>query len=115
MQDLASVTDRGRPLGWRDVDRDFKLRMAKAGLSALRFHGLRHTNATLQFEAGIHPKVVQERLGQNDIGVTLDTYSHVTPRSNAMPRGGWTRCSAITRQATATAIRATSAGPRSHR
>ena len=28
---------------------------------------------------GIHPKVVQERLGHSNIGVTLDTYSHVVP------------------------------------
>ena len=78
-QDLVFTTDRGRPLGWRDVDRDFKLRLAKAGIKAIRFHDLRHTNATLQLEAGIHPKVVQERLGHSDIGVTLDIYSHVTP------------------------------------
>ncbi len=32
---------------------------------------MRHTNATLQREARIHPKVVQERLGHSDIGVTL--------------------------------------------
>jgi integrase len=28
---------------------------------------------------GIHPKVVQERLGHASIQVTLDTYSHVAP------------------------------------
>ena len=28
---------------------------------------------------GIHPKVVQERLGHASIRITLDTYSHVTP------------------------------------
>jgi integrase len=28
---------------------------------------------------GIHPKVVQERLGHSTISVTLDTYSHVAP------------------------------------
>lgn len=78
-QELIFTTDQGRPLGWRDVDRDFKLRLAKAGIKAIRFHDLRHTNATLQLEAGIHPKVVQERLGHSDIGVTLDIYSHVTP------------------------------------
>ena len=78
-QDLIFTTDRGRPLGWRDVNRDFHLRLAKAGLPAIRFHDLRHTNATLQLEAGVHPKVVQERLGHSDIGVTLDIYSHVTP------------------------------------
>jgi len=38
------------------VNRDFHLHLAKAGLSAIRFYDLRHTNATLQLEAGIHPK-----------------------------------------------------------
>lgn len=28
---------------------------------------------------GIHPKVVQERLGHSQISVTLDTYSYVLP------------------------------------
>ena len=28
---------------------------------------------------GVHPKVVQERLGHAAIGITLDTYSHVMP------------------------------------
>jgi len=30
-------------------------------------------------KAGIHPKIVQERLGHSSINVTLDTYSHVLP------------------------------------
>ena len=30
-------------------------------------------------EAGVHPKVVQERLGHSTITTTLDTYSHVIP------------------------------------
>jgi integrase len=29
--------------------------------------------------AGVHPKVVSERLGHSGIGMTLDTYSHVMP------------------------------------
>jgi integrase len=28
--------------------------------------------------AGVHPKVVQEDLGHSTIGVTLNTYSHVS-------------------------------------
>ena len=28
---------------------------------------------------GIHPKIVQERLGHSTIAMTLDTYSHVVP------------------------------------
>ncbi len=30
-------------------------------------------------KAGIHPKIVSERLGHTNIGITLDTYSHVLP------------------------------------
>ncbi len=28
---------------------------------------------------GVHPKIVSERLGHANIGITLDTYSHVLP------------------------------------
>jgi len=28
---------------------------------------------------GVHPKIVQETLGHSQIGLTLDTYSHVVP------------------------------------
>jgi len=28
---------------------------------------------------GVHPKVVQERLWHANVGITLDTYSHVMP------------------------------------
>lgn len=45
----------------------------------IRFHDLRHTHATLLLKAGIHPKIVQERLGHSSIYVPLDTYSHVLP------------------------------------
>ena len=51
----------------------------KTGLPKIRFHDLRHTAATLMFKQGVHPKVVQERLGHSSIVQTLDTYSHVIP------------------------------------
>ena len=44
-----------------------------------RRRDLRHTCATQPLQAGIHPKVVSERLGHASIGITLDTYSHVMP------------------------------------
>ena len=43
-------------------------------------HDLRHTHATQLLKAGVHPKVVSERLSHASIGITLDTYSHVMPR-----------------------------------
>ncbi len=30
-------------------------------------------------DMGVHPKIVQERLGHHDIGTTMDIYSHVLP------------------------------------
>jgi integrase len=33
----------------------------------------------LALQAGIHPKVVSERLGHANISITLDTYSHAIP------------------------------------
>lgn len=69
----------GRP--WTaDVARGHWRRfLARHGLPPLRLHDLRHTNATLLLEAGVHPKVVQERLGHASVTLTLDRYSHVTP------------------------------------
>ncbi len=30
--------------------------------------------------SGVHPKIVSERLGHADIGITLSIYSHVLPQ-----------------------------------
>ena len=53
--------------------------LKRAGLPMIRFHDLRHTAATLLLTRGVHPKIVQERLGHSQISLTLDTYSHVLP------------------------------------
>lgn len=44
----------------------------------VNFHSFRHTHATRLIEAGVSPKVVQERLGHSKITTTLDLYVHVT-------------------------------------
>jgi integrase len=33
----------------------------------------------MALQAGIHPKVVSERLGHASVAFTLDTYSHAVP------------------------------------
>jgi integrase len=50
-----------------------------AGVPKIRFHDLQHPSATLLLAEGVHPKIVQERLGHADIGLTLNRYSHVRP------------------------------------
>jgi integrase len=59
--------------------REFGRLVAASGLPKIRLHDLRHTYATLALKAGVHPKVVSERLGHATVGITLDLYSHVTP------------------------------------
>ncbi len=57
----------------------FRQHVKAAGLLPIRLHDLRHTHATLALRAGVHPKVVSERLGHASVGITLDTYSHAIP------------------------------------
>ena len=58
---------------------EFERLIRKVGVKRIRLHDLRHTYATLALKAGMHPKIVSERLGHSTVGVTLDLYSHVTP------------------------------------
>jgi integrase len=53
--------------------------LREVGLPHMRFHDLRHSAATILLVAGVHPKVVQERMGHSTIAMTLDVYSHVLP------------------------------------
>ena len=77
---LIFCDTRGGPLRKSNlVRRSFLPLLKRAGLPAIRFHDLRHTAATLLLAQGIHPKIVQERLGHSQISLTLDTYSHVLP------------------------------------
>lgn len=50
-----------------------------AGSPDMRFHDLRHSAATILLVAGVHPKVVQERMGHSSIAMTMDIYSHMLP------------------------------------
>ncbi len=77
--DLLFCTHGGKPLSWRNVTREYKILLKRAGLPDIPHHALRHTNASLLLLQGVHPKVVQERLGHSDVGITLNIYSHVTP------------------------------------
>ena len=69
----------GKPLDPNLVSHIFGRMIKNVGLPHIRLHDLRHTHATMMLEAGVHPKVVSERLGHASIGITLDIYSHVLP------------------------------------
>jgi integrase len=80
---LVFTREDGKALHPHTVSQAFGRSVARADVPAIRFHDLRHTHATLLLGAGVHPKVVQERLGHASIQITLDTYSHVMPGMQA--------------------------------
>lgn len=52
--------------------------IAAATVTRITLHELRHTNATLSLDAGVHPLIVSQRLRHKRIQTTLDLYSHVS-------------------------------------
>lgn len=61
------------------VSKAFRAIVKKTGLTQIHLHDLRHTHATLALAAGVHPKVVSDRLGHATVAITLDIYSHAIP------------------------------------
>ena len=50
--------------------------MNYSSIRYLKFHGLRHTYASVLIEQGENPKTVQHNLGHADVALTLQIYSH---------------------------------------
>jgi integrase len=84
-QDLGLVFCRadGTPVHPDRFTQMFDKHVKDSGLSRIHLHDLRHTHATLALAAGIHPKVVSERLGHSTVAFTMDVYSHAIPSMEA--------------------------------
>lgn len=50
----------------------------KLGLPKLNFHALRHSCASYLLSNDANFKIIQEQLGHSDVGLTMNTYSHLT-------------------------------------
>ena len=61
----------------------FDRTVAKVEIPAISLHDLRHTHATLLLKAGVHVKVVSERLGHANAAFTMNVYQHVLPGMQA--------------------------------
>lgn len=55
--------------------------ISKHDLPRITVHGLRHTHATLLFNANVDIKAAQERLGHSKYQVTMDIYTHLDNES----------------------------------
>jgi integrase len=77
--DLVFSHTNGEPLLPDSISQAWRRLAKHLGFIGIRLHDARHTHASLMLKQGIHPKIVQERLGHASIQITLDTYSHVAP------------------------------------
>ncbi len=85
----------GQPLQANNLgERSFDKLITVAALRRIKFHGIRHTCATLLLLAGEAVHVVSQRLGHRDVQTTLNTYAHVLPDAQHM-RGGPARGAVI--------------------
>ena len=75
--DLVFTDEQGAPVHPNNFSQAFDRIVRTAELQRIRLHDLRHSYATLALKAGVHPKIVSERLGHSTIAITLDLYSHV--------------------------------------
>lgn len=77
--DLLFCTALGNRYIPRNVGRSFVRLTAKAGITGVNIHSLRHTYATRLFEKGVPAKTVSELLGHTNVSHTLNIYTHVLP------------------------------------
>ena len=73
------TTEDGPPCDPRNALRALKAAAAKAGMTGVGLHTLRHSAATAMLTNGVPLKVVSEILGHASIVITADIYGHVSP------------------------------------
>lgn len=72
----------GRDANGKPYSRTNKKQKTVKHYRGLRFHELRHTQATQLIAAGEDIKTVQSRLGHSNVSLTLDMYAHALPEKD---------------------------------
>jgi integrase len=67
----------GTPLDPEEVTHRFARLAFEAVLPPIRLHDLRHSAASIMYEAGVDPKVISSTLGHSTLAMTMDTYTSV--------------------------------------
>jgi integrase len=76
---LVFASSIGTPIEPRNLNRRWDVLRQRAGLEGLRLHDLRHGCATFLLAQGVPARAIMEVLGHAEIGVTMNTYTHVLP------------------------------------
>ena len=88
VSDFVFTSQTGRPLSGTYVTHAFQRLLKRAGLPKKRFYDLRHSCATLLLVQGVPARVVMEILGHSQIGLTMNTYTHVLPELSRAAANG---------------------------
>lgn len=73
----------GRPFDPDSLSKAFDRLVAKAKVTPITLHGLRHTHISHLLMDGVHVKVVSERAGHANVNITLNTYAAYIPNMQA--------------------------------
>lgn len=76
---LSTSGERMFPITHEAVQHKMKRHIKKAGVRKIRVHGLRHSHVSYLIDLGVEPLIIKERLGHEDIKITLNTYGHLYP------------------------------------
>lgn len=80
--DLVICQENGKAYHPDSFSNKWKRFIEKHGIRKIRFHDIRHTNATTLIAEGVDLKTIQSRLGHSDISTTMNIYTHVTAEMN---------------------------------
>lgn len=79
---LVICREDGKPYHPDSITTKWSRFIRKNNLKHIRFHDLRHTNATMMIEAGVDYKTVKDRMGHSDVSTTLNIYTHRTKKTD---------------------------------
>ncbi|WP_438447108.1 site-specific integrase [Gorillibacterium sp. sgz5001074] len=74
--DYVYVQDNGKLYRVNSVTERFKEFLEKNNFPKIRLHDLRHTFASILYDAGVDLKAISEALGHSDLGTTNKIYTH---------------------------------------
>ena len=81
--DIVITNIKGSYLDFAYFRDELKKFLSTHNLKQFSVHSLRHTHASLLFEAGIEPKTISDRLGHSNIQTTLNMYTHLNDKQRS--------------------------------
>lgn len=66
----------GKPISKHCLSKRFRYTCEAIGITPIRFHDLRHLQATLLIHSNINVQAISKRLGHSDVQTTLKVYTH---------------------------------------